>query len=54
MGKKVKSKPAYRDGWRAAMAGLSRSGNPYVHSATEERADWFKGYDGYLGEEAAS
>jgi hypothetical protein len=48
MGKKVKPKPAYRDGWKAAKAGLSRSGNPYGQSSAEERTDWFRGYDEYL------
>jgi hypothetical protein len=54
MGKKVKSKTAYRDGWKAAGAGLARRANPYMQSATEERADWFRGYDGYLEAKAAS
>jgi ribosome modulation factor len=48
MGNKVKLKPAYRDGWKAAKAGLSRSANPYGAASPEERADWFRGYDGYL------
>jgi hypothetical protein len=54
MRNKVKTKPPYRDGWRAAKAGLSRNGNPYTHAAAEERDGWFKGYDGYLKEEAVS
>jgi ribosome modulation factor len=52
MGKKVKPALAYRDGWKAAKAGLSRNANPYGAAASSERADWFKGYDDYLKDAA--
>jgi hypothetical protein len=49
MSKKAKGSEAYRDGRKAARASHSRDANPYPASARQDRADWFRGYDEYLG-----
>jgi hypothetical protein len=48
MSKKARVSSPYSDGWRAARSGQSRNTNPYPSSATEDRNEWFRGYDTYL------
>jgi hypothetical protein len=46
MGKKLKSRNnAYAEGRKAALALLARNTNPFPHSVSADRDEWFRGYD---------